>query len=1021
MDARDQARLESLKREQSELRLRLDHLEQRIRDLERDLSADAQESLQVIAPQAQPQLQPVAPPTPPPLPPVTPAKPRASAETVSAECPACHRIANYPRTLMGNTVRCWACGGLFPLSVQAPPSPATTSVQIRSTPAPERLETSLQGADVTEHAEARAPNAPPATAKPQDDSTFAHPVAETADTAAPKPSWEMQLGTHWFVRVGAIVILTGLVFLANHAYQRWIFATTPGVKVTLLYLLSLGLGGMGWFFQRWQEQLRRYGQVLMATGLAAVYFTTYAAHYFANLRVIESPALAGSLLLAIAGFVVWLADRKKSEPLALFAISLACYTSVINDIGLFTLFSNLALTLAAVFFLIRNRWAALSFASLVATYGAFVYWRFHEGGRWLWRPALDAEQFWLGAFFLTGYWVAFTAPVFLSKHEQFIGGRRASFLCLNNGAYFALVGWTLPMAYPGTFWRFALGFGGVLLLLAWLAQRNLQADPVARDACLTKGLILVTVGFLAHYTGPRLSLILAAQSVVLIVMGCLTNQRILRVGSYVVAALAGLLALDDFRPFDPTAMLMGLGVGAFLVFDGWWVDWRREGEAIRGGFSPRVAFFIGMGLFVWFLAAWHNTAAQFRAPLYAGLALVFTTTWYALRLRELTLFGQGFLFVAHLLWLTHPAGAQPQWPWWNPVVVIAVTLALGHWWQHQRSLAFGEDARRAAQAALALAVVIVLFAWLQPLVHRTTWLWLTGALAVGLTGYGVATRAWFIAGCGQLFLVLSAAQFFHQIVTGHPSWFVALAPIAALAGLALVALAVLKEQESPTAEAASAVERISLFYRIAAVPMSICWIMEYIPSRERFWVFAACGLALLLWAARVRRTEVFWFSGAFTLTGFGHYWLRSGDAGMVYLPNALAILALALQQQLARKRDASQRVPSAVHTVAIALVSATLWLFLTRWVQQAGSGFYHTAAWAALAFLLFVVGLPLRESAYRRCGMGLLGLALLRVTFVDIWKLDALYKIVSCIGLGVVLLVLGFIYNKFQEQIRKWL
>ena len=39
----------------------------------------------------------------------------------------------------------------------------------------------------------------------------------------------------------------------------------------------------------------------------------------------------------------------------------------------------------------------------------------------------------------------------------------------------------------------------------------------------------------------------------------------------------------------------------------------------------------------------------------------------------------------------------------------------------------------------------------------------------------------------------------------------------------------------------------------------------------------------------------------------------------------------------------------------------------------------------------------------------------------DVWKLETLYRILSFMALGIVLLVLGFIYNKYQEKIREWL
>jgi uncharacterized membrane protein len=50
-----------------------------------------------------------------------------------------------------------------------------------------------------------------------------------------------------------------------------------------------------------------------------------------------------------------------------------------------------------------------------------------------------------------------------------------------------------------------------------------------------------------------------------------------------------------------------------------------------------------------------------------------------------------------------------------------------------------------------------------------------------------------------------------------------------------------------------------------------------------------------------------------------------------------------------------------------------------------------------------------------------LGCALGRVVIFDVWKLETLYRILSFMALGIVLLVLGFLYNKYQEKIREWL
>jgi len=58
---------------------------------------------------------------------------------------------------------------------------------------------------------------------------------------------------------------------------------------------------------------------------------------------------------------------------------------------------------------------------------------------------------------------------------------------------------------------------------------------------------------------------------------------------------------------------------------------------------------------------------------------------------------------------------------------------------------------------------------------------------------------------------------------------------------------------------------------------------------------------------------------------------------------------------------------------------------------------------------------------YRWLGLAILAFALGRIVFFDVWKLETLYRILSFMALGIVLLVLGFIYNKYQEKIKEWL
>ena len=89
--------------------------------------------------------------------------------------------------------------------------------------------------------------------------------------------------------------------------------------------------------------------------------------------------------------------------------------------------------------------------------------------------------------------------------------------------------------------------------------------------------------------------------------------------------------------------------------------------------------------------------------------------------------------------------------------------------------------------------------------------------------------------------------------------------------------------------------------------------------------------------------------------------------------------------------------------------------------MTSGAHFLLTVSWAALAAALFAVGFALRERMHRWLGLGILACAVGRVFLSDVWKLEQIYRILSFIALGVVLLALGFIYNKYQDKIRQWL
>jgi hypothetical protein len=203
--------------------------------------------------------------------------------------------------------------------------------------------------------------------------------------------------------------------------------------------------------------------------------------------------------------------------------------------------------------------------------------------------------------------------------------------------------------------------------------------------------------------------------------------------------------------------------------------------------------------------------------------------------------------------------------------------------------------------------------------------------------------------------------------------------------------------------------------------MTICWVNKYIPQTERPWVFALLGAGAFAIAGWRRHREGMVFSVAFSSTALGSLWVLPTREMLVYAPNFLLALALLSQQQIARRKVERYELPGLAHAAMIVTGCATLWWLISQWVLLGASGFYLTASWSALAFTFIGGGVLLREKIYRWMGLVILASALGRIVIFDVWKLETFYRVLSFMALGVVLVALGFIYNKYQEKIREWL
>ena len=216
---------------------------------------------------------------------------------------------------------------------------------------------------------------------------------------------EFQFG-RWLARIGAVMLLITLISFSTLAYERFYHFMGPWSKLAILALVSGGLIAGGFWLERKFTNLLVYGRTVAGGGLACLYYTLYGATYVRQLHVISSPLLGGFLLLGWSAWVLYLAEKRKSELLSIFAIALAYFSSVITPVGEFTMVANLILAATAVIFLLRNSWTGLSYLCLVGTYAGYLRQIVVYDGN-LADPFgfFHPDSFWPGATYLAGAWI----------------------------------------------------------------------------------------------------------------------------------------------------------------------------------------------------------------------------------------------------------------------------------------------------------------------------------------------------------------------------------------------------------------------------------------------------------------------------------------------------------------------------------------------------------------------------------------------------------------------------------------
>ncbi|RMN25394.1 putative Membrane protein [Pseudomonas coronafaciens pv. zizaniae] len=215
------------------------------------------------------------------------------------------------------------------------------------------------------------------------------------------------LGGNTVLRVGVVVLFLGLAFLLRYATEGMVVpieARYAGVALSALALLGLG----------WWLRLRNgpYALMLQGAGIGVLYLTIFAAM---KLHALLDPTLGFALLVAITCFSAVLALTQNSLPLACagalggFAAPILASTGQGSHVSLFSYFALLNAGIFAIAWF--KAWRILNLIGFFGTFGIGFAWG---------MKAYTPELFWSTEPFLILFFLMYLAIGLLFARQKLL-------------------------------------------------------------------------------------------------------------------------------------------------------------------------------------------------------------------------------------------------------------------------------------------------------------------------------------------------------------------------------------------------------------------------------------------------------------------------------------------------------------------------------------------------------------------------------------------------------------------------
>ncbi|EIK96827.1 membrane protein [Pseudomonas sp. M47T1] len=364
------------------------------------------------------------------------------------------------------------------------------------------------------------------------------------------------LGGNTVLRVGLVLLFLGLAFLLRYATENVVVPIEmryAGVAASALALL-----GLGWWLR---VRRRGYGLLMQGAGVAVLYLTVFAAM---RLHSLIEPGPAMALLVAVTVFSAILAVLQDALGLACaaalggFAAPVLASTGDGSHVALFTYFALLDAGILAIAWF--KAWRLLNLIGFVGTFGIGFAW----GAR-----AYTPELFWSTAPFLWLFFAMYLAigllfarRTLLDSPEPPADADRATLLrwAARQGDYVhGTILFGPPLVGFGLQWALirhlefgaafsALGLGAIYMVLAWmLARRAPQRAMLLTETCLALAVIFTSLAIALGLDARWTSSAWALEGAGLYWLGLRQQRRLARAFALLLQLGAAVFCLLDWN------------------------------------------------------------------------------------------------------------------------------------------------------------------------------------------------------------------------------------------------------------------------------------------------------------------------------------------------------------------------------------------------------------------------------------------------------------------------------------------